>query len=236
MQLIPQNAIISTAGALHPEIRKRVESVFQCRVFNRYGTREAGDIACERPDMEGLWVAPWGNFIEIVDENGNRLPDGEEGELLVTSLSNYAMPLIRYQIGDRGVLAKQEENDQSGIQIIEKITGRTIDRFINRNGRSIDAGYFMPLFYHRDWINKYQVIQKSTSQIEIRMVLGDLVPGQQELDEIVQVGKKIMHDEKCEIEIKFVTNIENDRSGKYRFIKSEIHAKQDLNAGNPGSS
>jgi phenylacetate-CoA ligase len=104
-EVAPQTAIITSAGTLYPHLRETIERVFQCRVFNRYGSREVGDIACERPGHEGLWVAPWGNYVEIIDNDGNRVPDGTEGEIVVTSLSNYAMPLVRYRIGDRGILS-----------------------------------------------------------------------------------------------------------------------------------
>lgn len=227
MHMAPQQAIISSAGTLHPEIRERVERVFQCRVYNRYGCREVGDIACERPDMEGLWVAPWGNYVEIVDELGNPLPEGEEGELLVTSLSNYAMPLLRYQIGDRGALRKGDGKWGKGIQVLEKVTGRTVDRFYNRHGRSIDAGYFMPLFFHQDWISRYQVVQITPTRIVIKIVLRAERPPEKKLEEIVRIGRHIMDDDECEIKVEFVESIEHDPSGKFRFIRSEIGRPQD---------
>jgi phenylacetate-CoA ligase len=50
-------------------------------------------------------VAPWGNYLEVVDAGGWALPAGEEGQIVITCLTNYAMPLIRYAIGDAGSLA-----------------------------------------------------------------------------------------------------------------------------------
>ncbi|NEO66467.1 MAG: phenylacetate--CoA ligase family protein, partial [Moorea sp. SIO4G2] len=106
------------------------ESVFKCQVFNRYGSREVGDIACELPGKEGLWAAPWGSYIEIVYENNNPLPTGVEGNILITNLTNYAMPLIRYKIGDRGTLLVNEPSRQ----IFKEVSGRSTDMFKRQDG------------------------------------------------------------------------------------------------------
>ena len=101
----PQRAVMTSAGMLHPFMRETMERVFGCRVFNRYGSREAASMACEIPQCDGLWIAPWGVHIEVLDEAGQPVPDGTDGEIVVTLLTNYAMPLLRYRIGDRGALA-----------------------------------------------------------------------------------------------------------------------------------
>jgi len=67
----PQRAVMTSAGTLYPFIREKIERVFGCRVFNLYGSREVCDMACEIPQCEGLWVAPWGVHIEVVDDAGN---------------------------------------------------------------------------------------------------------------------------------------------------------------------
>jgi len=215
----PQHAIITSAGTLYPFMRETVERVFQCKIYDRYGSREVGDIACERPGHEGYWVAPWGNYLEIVDEHNNRVTDGTRGEILVTSLSNYSMPLIRYQIGDRGVLSPSSKENS---QILAEILGRTYDVFINRTGSAIEAGYFMPLLYFRDWIAKYQVVQKSPACILFRIVRSAASFSQTELDDISVGAKKIMHDNYCEVLFEFVDEIPTCNSGKFRFIMSEV--------------
>lgn len=68
-----------------------------------------GDIVCERPGVEGPWVALWGNYVEIVDGEGNREPDGSKGEILVTSVSNFGIPFVCYRIEDRGVLSSKKQ-------------------------------------------------------------------------------------------------------------------------------
>jgi phenylacetate-CoA ligase len=224
LAVAPQAAIMTTAGTLYPFMREKIEGVFQCRVLNRYGSREVGDIACERPGYKGLWVAPWGNYIEIVDSAGNRVPDGHDGEILVTSLTNFAMPFVRYRIGDSGVLFPAAGKDRGEYgQVLETVIGRTADIFRARNGILVHPGYFGSLLYLRDWISRYQVVQKSHSCIVFRIVRSGPDCQQAELDEISAKTRLVMGDD-CEIAFEFVDEIAPCSSGKYRYIISEVNA------------
>jgi phenylacetate-CoA ligase len=223
LKVNPQKMIIATAGTLFPDMRGKIEKVFQCRVWNRYGSREVGDIACERPGYDGLWVAPWGSFIEIVDEQGNRVPDGEEGEILVTSLINDAMPLIRYKIGDRGKLSPKGSRDHDSVgQVFATILGRSADTFTTKTGGLVYGGYFRQLLFFRDWIANYQIIQKSYTSIVFKIVKTDLEPEKKELDDIAAKVRKVMGDD-CEATFEFVDEIPSMASGKFRYTISEIY-------------
>jgi len=210
----PQRAIITSAATLYPFMREKIEKIFQCRVFDRYGSREVGDIACERPECEGLWVAPWGNYVEIVDGENNQVPDGSQGEILVTSLINYAMPLIRYRIGDRAMLSPERWHNG---QVLQRVLGRSYDTFLNSKDVLIDAGYFMPLLYFRDWIVKYQVVQKSKSNIVFKIVRSGPDVPKSELEEITAKTHLIMADD-CDVNFEFLDEIPVPNSGKFRYI------------------
>jgi phenylacetate-CoA ligase len=218
----PQNAIMTSAGVLFPPMREKIEKVFQCTVYNRYGSREVGDIACERPGMNGLWVAPWGNYLEIIDRKENRVPDGVEGDILVTSLTNYAMPLIRYYIGDQGVLASASSHNGSNTkQVLEEVIGRTTDNIYTCNGTVVHGGYFMVLLFFKKWILKYQVVQKSINHLVFRIVRSDNGYDVNEQNEIIDRAKLVMGDD-CKVEFEYVQNIPPTISGKHRYVISEI--------------
>jgi phenylacetate-CoA ligase len=222
LEVRPQKAIIVSAGVLFPFMREKIEHVFQCRIYNRYGSREVGDIACERPDAEGLWVAPWGAYLEVADEQGNRLPDGTEGEILVTSLSNFAMPLIRYRIGDRGMLKTQKTGTGSvTAQFLDDIIGRVNDTFVTSTGAKLHSGYFMVLLFHKTWIRNFQIIQKSPTLIVYRIVKSEVECPQSDLNEIIHNVKMVMGEE-CNVLFEFVEEIPTSDSGKYRYTISEI--------------
>src|SRR5581483_6626364 len=92
---VPRPAgIITTAMVLHDWQRKRIEAAFGCPVTNRYGCEEVSLIACECDRHRGLHVNADSVLIEIV-RDGRPAAPGEPGSIVVTDLSNFAMPLVR---------------------------------------------------------------------------------------------------------------------------------------------
>ena len=91
-------AVLSAAELLLPEHRRRIEERLGAPVFDRYGSREAGMVAGECPEQR-LHVLEPAVRVEAVSQAGVNVP-GEAGYLLVTTLNNSAMPLLRYRIGD----------------------------------------------------------------------------------------------------------------------------------------
>jgi len=217
-----QAAIITSSGMLHPWMRQKIEQVFQCRVFNRYGSREVGDIACECKAHAGLHVFPWNNYVEIVDEQGARVPNGTEGNIVVTCLTNFAMPLLRYAIGDRGVLSKADRCScgRAG-QILERVVGRSIDMFSTKGGTLLSGGVFTQLLYFRDWVGTFQVIQKDYAWIVFRIVRSTPDCPTSELEEIKAATRKVMGTD-CEVTFEFVEHIAPGSNGKYRYVISEL--------------
>jgi phenylacetate-CoA ligase len=165
-----------------------------------------------------LWVAPWGNYVEIVDDDNNPVPAGVEGNILITSLTNFAMPLIRYKIGDRGTLSP----DWRLGQILQQVSGRNVDMFKTQDGTLVDGEYFTHLLYFKDWVQQFQVIQKNYSEIAIKIIKSKSDYQPQELDDIV-TKCKILMGEDCTVTFEFVNDIPPSTSGKYRYTISEVH-------------
>ncbi len=212
--------IITTAGTLYPFMREKIAAVFGCPVFNRYGSREVSLIAAERPNFDGLVVSNFNNYIEVVDEAGNPAQPGIEGDIVVTNLVNLAMPLVRYAIGDRGILANP--SDSLGRQILLKVSGRNVDMFRKADGTLIDGEYFTHLLYFRDWLTKFQVIQRSTEQVVFKLVLCDDAPPA-ELDDIRTKTQFALGSE-VQVDFEFLAEIPASASGKYRYTISEVPA------------
>jgi phenylacetate-CoA ligase len=221
LRVQPQQAILTSAGTLHRFMRELIEQTFGCSVFNRYGSREVGDIACECEAHDGLHVAPWGTYVEVVNENGARVRDGEEGEICVTSLTNYAMPLIRYRIGDRGALSTRDCACGRRGQLLERVSGRTVDTFRAADGTLIDGEYFTHLLYFRPWVTRFQVIQREYTRIEFKIIGDEDRCTQAELAEIAAKSRLLLGPE-CNVDIQFVSDIAPSNSGKYRYTISEI--------------
>jgi len=224
LSIYSPKTVMTSASVLYPEIRARIEKVFRTTVFNRYGSREAGDIACNCKTSPGLHLIPDIHYVEIVDENGKEVKPGEPGEIIITSLTNYTMPLIRYKIGDRGILSNKDCKCGHGLPLLEKVVGRTKGIFKNKFGTFIDSGIFNQLFFFRENIKQYQVIQEAIDYISINLVLIDktkLKNMDEDFKEINQVIWKIMGNE-TKIKYNIVDEIKPSPSGKYMYTFSRV--------------
>ena len=162
-------AVMTTAGTLYPFMREIISKAFHAPVFNHYGSREVGGIATECEAHLGLHVHMETQLVEIIDDQGRPCKPGEEGEIVVTNLINYAMPLIRYRIGDRGIWAKEECTCGRGAPLLKTITGRITDMFLTKSGDKIDGRYFNTLIFFRSWIEKYQFIQEELELVRVKI-------------------------------------------------------------------
>jgi phenylacetate-CoA ligase len=217
-----QNAIVSRANTLFPFMRETLERVFGCPVYNYYGSREVSGIASEIPGHEGLWIAPWNCYVEVVDPQGNATADGAEGELVVTCLSNYAMPLIRYRIGDTGVLMPRGAGPHPrASRMLASVTGRTVDLFRLSDGTLVSGGYLAMLLYFRDWIRAFQVVQKREDWIVYRFVLEGREVPRTDWEEICSGVRKLFGAD-CQVDMEIVDEIPALPSGKYRYTISEV--------------
>jgi phenylacetate-CoA ligase len=166
----PLKAIFTTAETLTEEMRQVIESVFHCQVYNRYGCRDAGDIACECEFHRGLHINPLSTLIEVVDDEGCPVPDGQEGQILITSLHNYAMPLIRYAVGDRGILnGAQPCACGREWETLVKITGRTNEKLYLRSGSRFGGGFLYTAFEALPSLKRFQIHQLSFDALHIKL-------------------------------------------------------------------
>ena len=99
----PRPLLIVLSGEMvSTELKHKVSTIFDCPVTSLYTMAEIGIVGHEWPGESTYQVEDRSAIVEILDENGGQSPGGQEGEIVVTSLNNYAMPLIRYRTGDRG--------------------------------------------------------------------------------------------------------------------------------------
>ena len=222
------NAVMTSAGTLHPYMRETIQETFNAPVFDRYGCREVGDIACESEVHDGLHVSAPTHYVEILDDDGTPAAPGELGEVVVTSLTNYAFPLIRYRLGDMAVKADAPRG-RRGWPVLEKVMGRVTDVFVTEDG-IVTPEYFLTLLSvtldEVRWIEKFQLVQEERDHVRMRIVpeadVGD--PRESKSDDVREIRERIRYimDDDCRVEFEFVDDIPPTDSGKYRYIVSEV--------------
>ncbi len=165
-------AVSSSAETLYEHDREYLGRVFGAPVFNRYGCREVGDIANEVPELDGLVVNSDRLFVEVLDGNGNPCAPGEQGEVVVTDLENYGMPLIRYRMGDlaRWAPAAAKKAGSYPFPVLESVDGRTLDVIRSPNGNRVGGTFWTILLKKYPGIEKFQVVQDSLDKVRILYV------------------------------------------------------------------
>lgn len=217
--------IIVSAGTLHEHMEDTIKKAFPDSVLlNRYGSREVGDVACYCPEFGRLHVSDETHVVEVLDDNGEILPPGEEGEIVITVLNNFAMPFIRYKIGDRGIIQSKKCRCGRHSMVLEKITGRSNCHFLTPKGHKVNTAAITVTMYNYPWIKRYQIIQESLTLINVYFENSGIGTEDinKDMKDIKKEFKTFMGED---VEVKFVEVMEVPRlpSGKFVYFYSKVN-------------
>lgn len=212
--------IITTAMALHDFERQMIQDVFRCPVTNRYGCEEVSLIACECPAHAGMHINVDSVFVEILDGDRPAEP-GQPGDVVITDLSNFAMPLIRYRVGDVARWSAGECPCGRAAPRLASVDGREADYVVTPSGHYVSGVSLTENFATLvPGIAQLQIIQDEVDAFRFRIVRGPEFAGQGEavLERLVRERFGAATRYACE----FVERIEREPSGKYRFCISHV--------------
>jgi len=235
---IRPNGIVSTAMPLHDYQRTVIEAVFGVPATNRYGCEEVSLIACQCEKSAGLHVAAESVFAEV---QASRPSDGAgssetrpitgaarqeplAGPLLLTDLSNFAMPLIRYKVGDVVTMSGRPCSCGRGLPTIETVEGRDADYVVTPAGALISGISLTENFAVLiPGAAQVQLIQETVTHLRVRMVTDDRFTdaSRARVARLVTdtFGPTMRHD------LELVDAIPQEPSGKYRFCVSKVAAE-----------
>jgi len=216
---IRPKGIVSSAETLTKEKQKIIEDTFHCKVLNRYGSREVGLIASECVYQEGLHINADNVYVEIL-RNNQPVNPGELGDIIVTDLWNFGMPLIRYRMEDMGRLKNGYCSCERGLPLMESVEGRASDFFVARNGTLIHGEYFTHLFYDIPEIKQFQLIQENRTHVTLKLILNDKNYMQQ-LTTIIDNIKSTLGSDTI-VNTELLDNIPPTPSGKHLFTISRV--------------
>jgi len=210
-------AILTSSEKLTSEMRKTIEKAFSCKVYDAYSGVEACGLISENKYGE-LLFSPDTGIMEVIDNNGQNASAGTSGEIIATGLLNFNQPLIRYRIGDRVKLAK-EQKSESGLHmpIVEEIEGRIEDTIIGKDGRKMVR--FHSLFYELKGLIASQIIQHKINKFEIRLVIDNEFNKSQE-----KIIKNRLESQlgRIQIEFNYVDELPRTKNGKIKAVISKL--------------
>jgi phenylacetate-CoA ligase len=186
-------AVFGFAETVPDGARELVGERFGARLIPFYSTREIGVIAIQCPETPHYHVAAENVVMELLDDEGNDVPVGERGRVVITGLQNYAMPFIRYAIGDVAIASNKICPCGRSLPVIERIEGRVRNAFTFRDGTRV---------WPRGWLaremqafvpfRQYQMVQTDFEAIEFRYV-PDGSGREPDLSGLMSLAKQKMH-------------------------------------------
>ncbi|MFH0908144.1 MAG: hypothetical protein V1929_05220 [bacterium] len=215
----PIRAIVSSAEVMTPDMRSTVEQVFGKPVYDRYGNRECGAIAAECGHHAGLHVNESDCLIEIDSPDPFHIP----GQILVTYLRNYAMPLIRYETGDVAMFKSRDACacGRSTLRL-SHVLGRQSDLIRTAEGSFIHGEFFTHVLYGSDAVREFQFVQESLNAYTLRLVADRARTAPMEQDWRGQILGVVGR--RCKLSIEYVDSIPTLPSGKRKFTLSLLDA------------
>ena len=153
------------------DLREACHETFGCRIVENYTSGETGYIALQCPQCAKLHVQSEVALVEVIDAEGRACQSGEIGRVVVTPLHNFAMPLLRYEIGDEAEVGEPCACGR-GLPALSRIVGRTQDYFVLRSGerRRVDVNHYRLSAIAA--VMEFQVEQSDYDNLELKLVVA----------------------------------------------------------------
>jgi phenylacetate-CoA ligase len=161
-------------------------------------------------------------IMEVV-RGGEQASAGERGEIVVTNLLNYAMPLIRYRVGDIGILDDKYCSCGRGLPLLKSIEGRMADCFALPGGQLIAPRTIMTAIQGSPGVSRYQAVQESMSQVRIQLMKRKSEPDAAN-EELVATCRRILGED---VEIEVSNTERTNFRAKFRPVISKVRVAEE---------
>ncbi len=207
---------------LPPATRELCRQAWGVPLVDLYSTREAGYIALQCPDHDHYHVQSEGVFVEVLDAAGQACAPGQIGRVVVTPLHNFAMPLIRYDIGDYAEVGEACPCGR-GLPVLRRILGREQNMLVMPSGErrwpllsSGDIRAFLALAP----IRQYQFVQRRPEAIELNLSIERTLAPEEEEGLRQWVREKFGYP--FDVTLHYLEEIPRSAAGKYQDFMSEL--------------
>ncbi len=165
--------VITYAESLPGTLRRDLARLWGAPLVDSYSSTEAGAIALQCPaSTDGRYHVQSENvLVEVLGDDGRPCAPGETGRVVITPLHNFAMPLLRYELGDYAVAGEACACGR-GLPVIRKVLGRVRNMACDPHGRRFQPGFDQALEDTRLPVEQFQFIQETPSLIEMRYVMA----------------------------------------------------------------
>lgn len=211
--------VFVTSERLYPYQQEVIEQVFNAPVANGYGGRDAGFIAHACPHGS-MHISAEDLILEIIDPNGNTLPDGETGEIVVTHMATSDFPFIRYRTGDIGTIGTETCSCGRGLPVLKNIEGRTTDFVVAQDGTIMHGLALIYVLREMSGIDEFKIVQESIEHTRVEVIPTSTLSA--DLESAIISGFKQRLGNGVSVEVTQVNEILPEKSGKFRYVISKV--------------
>lgn len=210
--------ILTTGSTLYPHYRQVIEATFGCRVYDHYGGE--GTVISGQCEHGAYHIHDEGVIVEFLTPEGRPARPGELARIVLTDLNNYAMPFIRYEIGDLGVPSEATCPCGRELSLMESVVGRDTDIVVTPNGRYLNVHFFGVLLWRASGVEQYQITQDEIARLEVALVVNERFTAQDGIQLVEAI--RAAGGEELQVDLRFVEHIPPAPSGKRRHIISKV--------------
>ncbi len=215
--------VYATGEPLYPHQREIIHTVFGAPVAAEYGARDAGLIALESPEGQLLVNSEW-IVVELLNDEGNPVADGDLGEVVVTNLASEVQPFIRYRTGDQARRSAESCRGGRGLEVLAEVAGRTTDFIVRPDGTVMHALALIYVLREEPGVRQFKIVQKTPDLFQVQVVPEPGLWRPDRLDAIRRgLQRRLGAD--AQIHIDLVEHIPAERSGKYRYVVNETEKR-----------
>ena len=207
--------------ALQPEVRDACREAWDVPVADLYSANEVGYMALQCPNHEHYHVQAESALVEILNDRGEPCGPGETGRVVVTPLHNFAMPLIRYEIGDYAEVGEPCSCGR-GLPVLRRIVGRTRNLLTLPSGDILWPSFPTGLFLAVAPVRQRQLIQRRPDEIEVVLAVDETLTAEQEDRLREALNKRLGHP--FAYRFTYVDEIPRSAGGKFEDFRVELEA------------
>jgi len=215
--------VFTTGEWLAPHDRRALRRYFGVPIANGYGSRDGGFIAHECPDG-GMHILEQHVLLEIVDDAGRPAPAGATGEIVITHLDAWAMPLLRYRTGDLGRLLPQPCTCGRTLALLGVVAGRRTDHLVAADGSLQHALSAIYVIRELATVHQFQIHQDVERNVRVSVVPAEGFSARDA--EHIRGGLRRRLGRDIDVHVQLVRAIALEKSGKYRCVISDAADRQ----------
>jgi len=212
-------AILPYGGLMCESMATRVSDALHTPFYDYYGTSEIGAIALQHPGESGMRVFHDLVLVEVVDDHNRALPPGKPGRILLTDFHNYAMPLIRYEVGDFGMWLSGEVDMVDSFELNRnsrlQVLGRQVETATLPSGRFVSARDTMNILFSDPSILNASIEMRPDERFMLKYAASETVCEKTitRLEELLELSEAMR--------VRRVPYLRPESSGKYRVFRPE---------------